>query len=109
LAVLLARCTLPRPLQTARSYPVASVREPRQAATAADLRPDQLPWRALSWRVRDLRRVSRADAQSDLSSDRGERRRRPTPRLGRALEGLLCALDHHRRRRLAVRAGATKP
>ena len=69
LAVLLARCALPRSLQAACADPGAGGGDVGQIAAAADLRPDQLPARALSRRVRGLRRTGRADARPDLSAD----------------------------------------
>ena len=50
----------------------AGVGDAGQTAAAADLRPDQLAVRALSRRVRGLRRPGRADARADLSADLGD-------------------------------------
>ena len=71
--VLLARCALPRSLQAACADPGAGGGDTGQTAAAADLRPDQLAARALSRRVRGLRRTGRADARPDLSADCGHR------------------------------------
>ena len=109
LAVLFARRALPRSLQAACADPGADLGNPRQTAAAADLCPDQFAARALSRRVRGLRRPGRADARPDLSADLGDRQCRQRPAVRRALEGLLRADDHHRRRGVAVRAGAAEP
>ena len=109
LAVLLARRALPRSLQAACADPGAGFRNPRQAAAAADLRADQFAARALSRRVRGFRRAGRADARHDLSADLGDRSRRQSAAVRRAVEGVLRADHHHRRGRLAVRAGAAEP
>ena len=76
LAVLLARRALPRSLQAACADPGAGLRDPRQAAAAADLCADQFAARTLSRRVRGFRRAGRADARPDLSADLGDGSRR---------------------------------
>ena len=53
----------------------AGVGDAGQDAAGADLRPDQFAVRALSRRVRGLRRPRRADARADLSADVGDDRR----------------------------------
>ena len=78
LAVLLARRALPRSLQAACADPGAGIGDAGQAAAAADLCPHQLPARALSRRVRGLRRPGRAGARPDLPAADIGRPRRPT-------------------------------
>ena len=109
LAVLFARRPLPRPLQAACAHRRAGVGDAGQAVAGADLRPDQLAVRALSRRVRGVRRPRRADARADLSADVGDGCGRQSPAVRRAVEGVLRAHHHHRRGGVAVRAGATKP
>ena len=107
--MLLARCALPRFVQTACAGAGAVRRRARQDLAAADLSADQLAVRPLHRRVRGLRGPRRAGAGADLSPDLGQRAWREHARLQRALEGVLLAQHHHRRRGLAVRAGAAEP
>ena len=109
LAVLFARRPLPRSLQAARANRRAGVGDAGQDAAGADLRPDQLAVRALSRRVRGIRRPRRADARADLSADVGDDSGRRFPAVRRAVEGVLRAHHHHRRGGVAVRAGAGEP
>ena len=109
LAVLFARRALPRSLQAACADWRAGVGDAGQDAAGADLRPDQFPARALSRRVRGIRRPGRADARADLPADVGDDCGRQSPSVRRAVEGVLCADHHHRRGGVAVRAGATEP
>ena len=109
LAVLLARCALPRSLQAACADRRAGVGDARKDSAAADLYADQFAVRALSRRVRDLCRSRRADARADLSADLGDRAARHAAVVRRAVEGVLCAHHHHRRGGVAVRAGAAEP
>ena len=107
-AVLFARRTLPRSLQAARADRRPVVGNAGQDDAEADLCPHQLAARALSRRIRGVGGTGRADARADLSADHGDREYRRGA-VGRALESLLRAHDHHRRRGVAVRAGATEP
>src|ERR1700730_7020998 len=66
LAVLFARCALPRPLQAACADSVPDCRNPRRAAAEAHLRPDQFAARALSRRLRHIRRAGWTDARHDI-------------------------------------------
>src|SRR6267142_5496041 len=109
LAVLLARCTMPRSLQAARADPGADRRNPRQAVAGAHLHTDQFATRTLSRCVRGFRRTGRVDARPDLPADIRDGSRRQPAAIRRALEGILCADDYHRSRGLAVRARAAEP